>query len=124
MKSLINVACVFVVLVLLTDGSFNWNVITTDSPKIVAVIYESSTEIPEPYVTGALNTLSERGLEVRVADKDVINGQDNVPKEIEEAIKSAKSNGLPALVIIGESGKILKTEDLPKTKSEIIEAVK
>ena len=91
---------------------------------MVAVIYESSNEIPEPYVTGALNTLSESGLEVRVTDKDVVNGNNNVPAQIKSAIREAKSNGLPALVIIGENGKILKVQDLPKTKSEIIEAVK
>ena len=124
MKSLINVACVFVILVLITNGSFNWNIVTNDSPELVAVIYESSNEIPEPYVTGALNILSESGLEVRVTDKDVVNGNNNVPAQIKNAIREAKSNGLPALVIIGENGKILKVQDLPKTKSEIIEAVK
>tara|TARA_Y100000592_G_scaffold96465_1_gene165021 strand:- start:1002 stop:1376 length:375 start_codon:yes stop_codon:yes gene_type:complete len=124
MKSLINVVCVFVILVLITNGSFNWNIVTNNSPKLVAVIYESSNEIPEPYVTGALNTLSESGLEVRVTDKDVVNGNNNVPAQIKSAIREAKSNGLPALVIIGENGKILKVQDLPKTKSEIIEAVK
>ena len=108
MKSLINVACVFVILVLITNGSFNWNIITNNSPELVAVIYESSNEIPEPYVTGALNSLAESGLEVRVTDKDVVNGNNDVPEQIKNAITEAKSNGLPALVIVGENGKILK----------------
>jgi len=54
MKGVLNTICVFLLLIVIVDGGwdFSWNNITS-KPDTVAVIYESSDTIPEPYVTGA-----------------------------------------------------------------------
>lgn len=124
MKNTVNTICVFLILIILSDGGLNfpWNIVAS-KPDTVAVVYESSDNIPEPYVTGALNKLSAEGIQVRVFDKDIVNGNQEIPSQVKEAIKAANNNGLPALVILSE-GKVIKVQDLPKTESEIIEAAK
>ena len=89
----------------------------------VAVIYESSDTIPPPYVTGALGSLQADGLQTRIFDKDVVTGTGQVPEYLKNAINEATKNGLPALVVLSK-GNVIKVQDLPKTESEIIEAVK
>jgi len=125
MKNTVNTICVFLILIILSDGGwdFPWNNIAPSKADTVAVVYESADNIPEPYVTGALNQLVSEGLQARVFDKDVVNGNQQVPAQLKEAIKAANNNGLPALVILSK-GKVIKVQDLPKTESEIIEATK
>ena len=125
MKSLLNNVGIFLVILLLLDSdwSWKWDVVSPSKPDTVAVIYESSDTIPEPYVTGALNKLAAEGFQVRSFDKDIVTGTGQTPKELKEAIKAAIGNGLPALVVLSD-GRVLKVQNLPKTESEIIEAVK
>jgi hypothetical protein len=125
MKNVLNTICIFVLVLLLfeSDWNFNWNVISPSKPDMVAVVYESSDNIPEPYVTGALNALSSDGFQVRVFDKDVVTGGGEVPSQVREAISEAVRNGLPALVVLS-NGSVVSVQDLPTSKSAILEAVK
>ena len=119
-KDTINAICIFLVLVLIFNTSTK-SLFT--KPDTVAVIYESSDVIPEPYVTGGLGVLQAEGFQTRIFDKDIITGTGETPKPLKEAIEAATKNGLPAIVILS-SGRVVKVLDLPQTKSEIIEAVK
>lgn len=118
LKDLINIACVFLILILWSDGG---NPLVNNKPDTVAVVYESSNSIPAPYVTGALNKLTAAGLQARVFDKDVVTGGGEVPRQIKEAITAANDNGLPALVVLS-NGKVISVQDLPKTEQQIVEA--
>lgn len=92
----------------------------TTTADMVAVVYESDdTGLPKPYVTGALNELKAKGLEVRLFDDDVTTGDGKVPTSIAPIIKAARKNGLPALVVMSK-GKIVKAVNLPATKEEIV----
>ena len=123
MKSTINTACILLLLLVFSEIDWSWNLIEENNPDTVCVVYESSDTIPEPYVTGALGKMMIDGLQTRVFDKDVVTGTNQVPKSLENAINEANKNGLPALVVLS-NGKVIKVQDLPKTESEIIEAVK
>ena len=123
MKKTINTVCIFLLLIIAFEGDWSFNIKTVSTPDTVCVVYESSDTIPLPYVTGALGKLQADGLQTRIFDKDVVNGEGQVPKMLEEGIKEAVKNGLPSLVILSK-GKVVKVQDLPKTESEIIEAVK
>jgi len=118
LKDLINIACIFVILVLWSDGG---NPLVS-KPDTVAVVYESSDDIPAAYVTGALNKLTADGLQARIFDKDVVTGGGEVPSQIKDAITAANDNGLPALVVLS-NGKVISVQDLPKTEQQIVEAV-
>ena len=120
LKDTINIICVFLVLVLISNIETPTFVAKADT---VAVVYESSDIIPEPYVTGGLGVLQADGLQTRIFDKDVVTGTGQIPKPLKDAIDAASRNGLPALVVLS-NGKVIKVQDLPKTASEIIEAVK
>ena len=118
MKEFINLICVFLVFVLLsTSGTISQK---TDTAYVV---YESSEYSPEPYVIGAVRKLSESGIDVRVFDKDVVDGDNEVPSHISAAIEAAIQNGLPALVIMSNNN-VKKVQALPKTENEIVEAAK
>ncbi len=123
MKSTVNTICIFILVLLLFESDWNWNILSPPKPDMVAVVYESSDNIPEPYVTGALNELSSQGIQARVFDKDVVNGNNQIPEEVEKAVSEAQKNGLPALVVLG-GGNIISVQNLPKTKDEIMGAVK
>tara|TARA_R110000824_G_scaffold44144_4_gene128602 strand:+ start:263 stop:628 length:366 start_codon:yes stop_codon:yes gene_type:complete len=120
LKDTINIICVFLVLVLISNIEAPTVI---QKPDTVAVVYESSDIIPEPYVTGGLGSLQADGLQTRIFDKDIVTGTGQVPKALKDAIEAASRNGLPALVVLS-NGKVIKVQDLPKTASEIIEAVK
>ncbi len=120
MKGVLNTICLFLILVLISDADWNWNIIPS-SADTVAVVYESSDNIPEPYVTGALKKLNDAGLQTRVFDQDITTGSGEVPHHIKEALKAATNNGLPALVVLG-GGKVISVQDLPKTEQQIVEA--
>tara|TARA_R110000824_G_C14775727_1_gene631420 strand:- start:140 stop:502 length:363 start_codon:yes stop_codon:yes gene_type:complete len=117
LKNLINAICIFVIIVLLSDSGAP----LVSKPDMVAVVYESSDDIPEPYVTGALNKLTAEGFQSRIFDKDVVTGGGEIPSQIKNAITAANNNGLPALVILG-NGKVISVQDLPKTEQQIMEA--
>ena len=119
LKDLINIACILVILVLWSDGG---NPLVS-KPDMVAVVYESSDNIPEPYVTGALNKLTAEGLQSRIFDKDIVTGGGEIPSQVKEAITAANNNGLPALVVLG-NGKVISVQDLPKTEQQIVEAIR
>ena len=122
MRGVLNAICIFLVLIVVTNT--NWTVdLVTPAPDTVAVVYESSDIIPLPYVTGALGKLQADGLQTRIFDKDVVTGTGQVPEYLKNAIEEATKNGLPALVVLSK-GNVIKVQDLPKTESEIIEAVK
>ena len=123
MKSTINTVCIVLLAILLLDADWNFKLPTISTPDTVAVIYESSDTIPPPYVTGALGSLLADGLQTRIFDKDVVTGTGQVPEYLKNAINEATKNGLPALVVLSK-GNVIKVQDLPKTESEIIEAVK
>tara|TARA_B100000959_G_C14710304_1_gene512608 strand:- start:220 stop:588 length:369 start_codon:yes stop_codon:yes gene_type:complete len=122
MKSVINTICIIVLLVVLSETKWSLDVLP-DKADSVCVIYESSDDIPEPYVTGALNKLAAEGIQTRFFDKDIVNGENDVPATLKDAISAANKNGLPALVILS-SGKVIKVIGLPKTENEILEAAK
>ena len=119
-KDAINIFCIFLVLILISDVDTS-SIIS--KPDTVAVVYESSDIIPEPYVTGGLGSLQADGFQTRIFDKDVVTGTGETPKPLKDAIEAASKNGLPALVVLS-NGKVIKVQDLPKTASQIIEAVK
>ena len=121
LKDLINAACVVVILILLSGGG--GTPLVVDKPDTVAVIYESSDDIPKPYVTGALGQLQADGFQTRIFDKDVVTGTGQIPNNMKEAIEEAIKNGLPAIVVLSK-GKVIKAQDLPQNESEIIEVVK
>jgi len=123
MKSTINTVCIVLIAILLLDADWNFKLPTITTPDTVAVVYESSETIPPPYVTGALGSLQADGLQTRIFDKDVVTGTGQVPEYLRNAIREATKNGLPALVVLSK-GNVIKVQDLPKTESEIIEAVK
>jgi hypothetical protein len=95
--------------------------VSTPSPDMVVVVYESSESIPEPYVTGALKVLSSEGLQTRVLDKDVTTGEGEVPTQVKTAL--SVSTNLPSLVVLS-SGKVISSQPLPSTYEGILEAVR
>lgn len=123
MKNTINTICVIILIILFLESDWKFDFPSISKPDTVAVVYESSETIPEPYVTGALRTLTGEGLQARAFDKDVVTGTGETPVYLAKAIKAAKDNGLPALVIMS-SGDVIKVQDLPKTQQEILEAAK
>ena len=90
-------------------------------PNTVVVVYESSEIIPEPYVTGALKTLSSEGLQTRVLDKDVTTGEGEVPTQVEAAL--SVSANLPSLVVLS-GDTVISSQSLPSTYDGILEAVR
>jgi len=123
MKRILNTVCIFLLLIVVFEGEWSYDITTVSTPDTVCVVYESSDTIPAPYVTGALGSLQADGLQTRIFDKDVVTGQGQIPKSLKDAIEKANENGLPALVVLSK-GNVIKVQDLPKTESEIIEAVK
>jgi len=123
MKNVVNTVCVILLLLVLLEGDWKLNIDSFSKADTVCVVYESSETIPPPYVTGALGGLQADGLQTRIFDKDVVTGTGQVPEYLKNAIDEATKNGLPALVVLSK-GNVIKVQDLPKTESEIIEAVK
>ena len=123
MKSTINTVCIVLLAILILDGDWKLSLPTLDTPDTVAVVYESSDTIPQPYVTGALGQIQADGLQTRIFDKDVVTGTGQVPEYLKNVIEEAIKNGLPALVIVSE-GNVIKVQDLPKTEAGILGAVK
>jgi hypothetical protein len=119
-SKLVNTIAVLLLLFLLFSGS---STPISNTPDMVAVVYESSDGIPKPYVTGALNKLNEQGFQVRIFDKDVVTGEGEIPAQIQPTIQAAVNNGLPALVVLSK-GEVISVRNLPKSESEILEAVK
>ena len=95
--------------------------VSAPAPDTVVVVYESSESIPEPYVTGALKTLSSEGLQTRVLDKDVTTGEGEVPIQAQAAINSATE--LPSLVVLS-GDTVISSQPLPSTYDGILEAVR
>ena len=95
--------------------------VSAPSPDTVVVVYESSESIPEPYVTGALKTLSSEGLQTRVLDKDVTTGEGEVPIQVQAAINSATE--LPSLVVLS-GDTVISSQPLPSTYDGILGAVR
>ncbi len=114
MRKLLN-SLVFLVLLIAVLGT------PAPFPSMVVVVYESSESIPEPYVTGALKTLSSEGLQTRVLDKDVTTGGGEVPSQVQAAIKSATQ--LPSLVVLS-GDTVISSQPLPSTYDGILEAVR
>ena len=114
MRKLLN-SVVFLLLLIAVLG------VSAPAPDTVVVVYESSESIPEPYVTGALKTLSAEGLQTRVLDKDVTTGEGEVPSQVQAAIKSATQ--LPSLVVLS-GDTVISSQPLPSTYDGILEAVR
>ena len=114
MRKLLN-SLVFLLLLIAVLG------VSAPAPDTVVVVYESSESIPEPYVTGALKTLSSEGLQTRVLDKDVTTGEGEVPIQAQAAINSATE--LPSLVVLS-GDTVISSQPLPSTYDGILEAVR
>jgi len=114
MRKLLN-SLVFLLLLIAVLG------VSAPAPDTVVVVYESSESIPEPYVTGALKTLSSEGLQTRVLDKDVTTGEGEVPIQAQAAINSATE--LPSLVVLS-GDTVISSQSLPSTYDGILEAVR
>jgi len=114
MRKLLN-TIVFALLLIAVLG------VSAPAPSMVVVVYESSEIIPEPYVTGALKTLSSEGLQTRVLDKDVTTGEGEVPSQVQAAIKLATQ--LPSLVVLS-GDTVISSQPLPSTYDGILEAVR
>ena len=114
MRKLLN-SVVFLLLLIAVLG------VSAPAPDTVVVVYESSESIPEPYVTGALKTLSSEGLQTRVLDKDVTTGEGEVPIQAQAAINSATE--LPSLVVLS-GDTVISSQPLPSTYDGILEAVR
>ena len=123
MKGILNTICLVLLLLVISESDFKLDFSLPAKPDMVVVVYESSDNLPEPYVTGALLRIQAGGLQTRIFDKDVVTGTGAAPTSLKGAIEKAVENGLPALVILS-NGKVVSVQDLPKTESEIIEAVK
>ena len=114
MRKLLN-SLVFLLLLIAVLG------VSAPAPDMAVVVYESSESIPEPYVTGALKTLSSEGLQTRVLDKDVTTGEGEVPIQVQAAINSATE--LPSLVVLS-GDTVISSQPLPSTYDGILEAVR
>ena len=114
MRKLLN-SLVFLLLLIAVLG------VSAPAPDMAVVVYESSESIPEPYVTGALKTLSSEGLQTRVLDKDVTTGEGEVPIQVQAAIGSATQ--LPSLVVLS-GNTVVSSQPLPSTYDGILEAVR
>ena len=114
MKKLLNTIVIIALLIAVLG-------VSAPAPGTVVVVYESSESIPEPYVTGALKTLSSEGLQTRVLDKDVTTGEGEVPVQVEVAL-SASAN-LPSLVVLSGTT-VISSQPLPSTYDGILEAVR
>jgi hypothetical protein len=95
--------------------------VSAPSPDTGVVVYASSPSSPEPYVTGALKTLSSEGLQTRVLDKDVTTGEGEVPVQVEAAL--SVSANLPSLVVLS-GNTVISSQPLPSTYDGILEAVR
>ena len=91
----------------------------------VTYVYER-TQRPVPRgVSAALREINDTNESIIAAgvDKDIRTGDLKTPKQYEIAIEAAKKVGIPALVV--QSGdSILKVVKDPKTKEEVLEAIK
>ena len=114
MRKLLN-SLVFLLLLIAVLG------VSAPAPDMAVVVYESSESIPEPYVTGALKTLSSEGLQTRVLDKDVTTGEGEVPIQV-EAARSTATN-LPSLVVLS-GNTVVSSQPLPSTYDGVLEAVR
>ena len=94
------------------------------NPTAAVYVYEKDQgSVPGP-VSQALHRLNtERESFVASAvDQDIVTGGGTVPAQFQAAIAAARAAGLPALVILGESG-VLRVLLNPTTEAEIMEAV-
>ena len=114
MKKILNTVVIIALLIAVLG-------VSAPSPDTVVVVYESSEIIPEPYVTGALKTLSSEGLQTRVLDKDVTTGEGEVPVQVEAAL--GVSTNLPSLVVLSGTT-VISSQPLPSTYDGILEAVR
>lgn len=94
----------------------------TSRPDLAAIVYESSGAPLPDFVGSARIEIERAGVQFRVVDKDVKDGDGNIPKEIEPSIAAAVSHGLPALTV-QSTGRVLKVIDLPKSKEELVKAI-
>lgn len=96
----------------------------TTNPTAAVYVYEKDQgSVPGP-VSQALHRLNtERdSFAASAIDQDITTGGGTVPAQFQAAIAAARAAGLPALVILGESG-VLRVLPNPTTEAEIMEAV-
>ena len=96
----------------------------TTNPTAAVYVYEKDQgSVPGP-VSQALHRLNtERdSFAASAIDQDIVTGGGTVPAQFQAAIAAARAAGLPALVILGESG-VLRVLPNPTTEAEIMEAV-
>lgn len=90
----------------------------------VTYVYEKDDGgVPSP-VGSAINTLNRRTPPIlaTIIEDDIVDSSGSIPLQYQTAIKTARDNGLPSLVI--QAGdKVLKVLKEPKTEKEILEAV-
>ena len=97
---------------------FGGGKVLTD-PTLAVVVYESSEDLPEPYVVGGLQQLD---IESRIIDQHIVTGDGLTPSYLQPAIAAAQENGLPAMVVLSRL-KVLTVVDLPGSSQEIIDVV-
>lgn len=91
-------------------------------PTLAAIVYESEqTAIPD-YVHSARGKIEQQGVQFRIVDEDVVDGEGKVPLEIAPSIEAAKLHGLPALTV-QHGASVTKCIDLPKSSEAIVDAV-
>lgn len=92
-----------------------------ERPDLAAIVYESETWTPPDYVHAARRRVEQAGMQFRLVDEDVVDGDGKVPAEIAESIAASKQRGLPALCV--QSGlKVIKCVEVPPTADAIVEA--
>lgn len=93
-----------------------------ERPDLAAIVYESESWTPPDYVHAARRRVEQAGMQFRIVDQDVVDGDGKVPAEIAESIAASKQRGLPALCV--QSGlKLMKCVEVPPTADAIVEAV-
>lgn len=96
---------------------------TTKATKATYVYEKDDHAIPTP-VLATLNTLNRQyGILATVIEADVTDGTGDVPEQYREALTRAKAEGLPCLVVSGESG-VIRVVKNPTTEAAVMEAVR
>lgn len=108
-----------IILLLMSGGS-----IPFVSPKPTAVTYVTDEKAVVPSgVSAALNELNAAGIVATMFMDDTTDGDNQVPDQYKITLPAAKAVGIPALVV-QNGDTVIRTVKDPKTKDQVLEAVK
>lgn len=91
----------------------------------VTYVYEKDSN-PVPSGVGvALSRINKESPEIVATEfeDDTTDGDGQVPDQYAAALRAAKEDGLPALVVEGSDGSVLRVVRSPKTESDVMEAI-